>query len=266
MRYVILFFLFLPTLSQGAPCNGAPGQNHKNPDGSTGGFVAETASVVSSAYIDPSSSVCERARINGNVKLKSSSEVSGQALVEGNSTITGSRIYSQARVLGNSVVTGSVICQASEINFNVINSDYYCQTDDPEPKHPGELGKKTLLGIDSDVDGVRDDVEIWINNSTSNTPGIDYKIIRESLKEIARELQESLKYKENANLTLEARLRALNLSFCLNNRKSFSFEATLLKRLNVTIYNTMDRLKAWAKTEASLNGMSSLGMKRNCGV
>jgi len=34
--------------------------------------------------------------------------------------------------------------------------------DEPVPPDPGEAGKQTLEGIDSDGDGVRDDVQRWI--------------------------------------------------------------------------------------------------------
>jgi head-tail adaptor len=42
-----------------------------------------------------------------------------------------------------------------------------------EVPDPGEEGKKTLLGIDSDKDGVRDDVQIWINQQYSKSSNIN---------------------------------------------------------------------------------------------
>ncbi len=258
MKFFFLIGLILFSLNSfGVPCGGAPGKNHKNPDGSVGGFVADTASSASTATIDSTSSVCERAVIQGNAKVRSGSQISGSAVIEGNSNVSSSSIKGMARVLGNSSVTNSKICQASEINFNVTNSEYYCMTDDEEPKDPGELGKKNLLGIDSDMDGVRDDVEIWINNSTSNSPSKYMYNVRMALKQIARNLQESLKIKVHQALTRKARIEALYSLECLkslNEKRSDD----LYGELRVLIYNTMDRLKAWARTEASLNGFAGI--------
>ena len=38
------------------------------------------------------------------------------------------------------------------------------------PPDPGEEGKKTIQGIDSDRDGVRDDVQMWIYAFVPNEP------------------------------------------------------------------------------------------------
>lgn len=53
-------------------CSGkAQGQNHINPDGSIGGFVANTATVEKSVYIGPSVSICGNTKIMGSTVLSS---------------------------------------------------------------------------------------------------------------------------------------------------------------------------------------------------
>lgn len=257
MKYLLILSVFVTTFSYGAPCGGAPITLHVNSNGSPGGSVAKTASVSKSAFLDATSSVCGSARVNGSAKIINGSEISGQASIDGSPTIDGSKIYGSAVVTGGFRVVNSVVCQASKIVENVIRSDYYCQTDDPEPKHPGENGNKTLLGVDSDADGVRDDVEIWINQNTSNTPNKDMYNQRMALKQVARLIQLSIVRKDIPNLSVATGISIINSLDCLRtisfDDREYRFLSGMLK---VQSYNTKERLYAWAKTEGSMNGIS----------
>lgn len=51
---------------------------------------------------------------------------------------------------------------------------------DPEPPSPPFWYYFTLEGLDSDKDGVRDDVEIWINNYTKE---YHYNLLLNNLRE-----------------------------------------------------------------------------------
>ena len=247
----------MPLTAIGAPCSGALGANHKNPDGSVGGFVASTAKVASTVSVDPSSSVCEKAVIQGNAKLKGKSEVKGSAQIEGNVNLSSSKVHGMAKVYGSSIVTNSRICQASEVSFNVINSDYYCQTDNEEPTDPGELGKKTILGIDSNVNGIRDDVEIWINNNTSNTPEKDMYNVRMALKQIAKDVQSNMKNKDNREKSIQHGRAAIDSFSCLQDVTSPEESERFTADLQIQLYgSTMDRLKAWAKLQGNLSGQT----------
>lgn len=256
MRYWFLFFA-VPTIALGAPCDGAPGKNHKNPDGSQGGFVANTARVSPTVFLDASSSVCEQAKVQGNVKIKSGSWVAGSANIEGNSEIVSSRIYGISKVYGKAQVVDSAVCQASDINFKVSNSEYYCQTDDPEPKDPGESGKKSLIGVDSDVDGVRDDVEIWINSATTNTKTRDMYNMRMILKEIARKFRQNLLVRESNDASRDAQVSIIRSLECLDDLSQSSQEFEFMhNNIYKRFFNTIDRMKAEAKIKSSLAGYS----------
>ncbi len=57
-------------------------------------------------------------------------------------------------------------------------------TDNSLPPDPGEAGKQTLLGIDSDNDGVRDDVQIGIAHYYP-----DNENAKKALNQLARAIQ-----------------------------------------------------------------------------
>ena len=61
-----------------APCGGAEGSYHTNPDGSQGGFVANTAYAAPTAYVEASAELCEnvmrvydKAVVYGHAEVKS---------------------------------------------------------------------------------------------------------------------------------------------------------------------------------------------------
>lgn len=251
----VLVGLIIAPIAFGAPCDGAPGKNHINPDGTKGGFVASTSSVGKTVFLDAGSSVCEQAKVKGNVKIKSGSWIGGSVIVEGSSEITSSKVFGVSKIHRNAQVEKSSVCQASDIYFKVSESDYYCQTDDPEPKHPGELSKKSLIGIDSDGDGVRDDIEIWINNRTTNSSSRDMYNIRMSLKEAAKIIQKNLLAKENKEASRQLKLQMFEAFECLldlsNSKNEFNrFESDFAYEF----FNTKERIEAEVKTRSSLAG------------
>ncbi len=68
--------------------------------------------------------------------------------------------------------------------------------EDPQPDSPSWWSFFTVDGVDSDKDGVRDDVEIWINEQTQ-----DYNY-NQALKQLARTDLESLKITDSLNAQL----------------------------------------------------------------
>lgn len=253
------------SLSFGAPCGGAPVVAHKNPDGSAGGMVAKTASVASTVRVDSAASVCEKAIAQGNVRIGKGSEISGSAVLEGGAVVNSSKIKGNAKVFGNAVVTNSTVCQMSLINFNVKNSTYYCDLEDENPKDPGELGVKTLLGIDSNSNGIRDDVEIWINYNTTNTPSVDMYNVRMSLRQIAKSLQSAIKYKDNRNEAQKHMLESIAGKRCLQWITANKNFLELADNLNIEVFNTEPRFFAYARAHATLNGLSlNNNNKVNC--
>ena len=59
-----------------------PAHKHTNPDGSVGGWVAETASVENTCYIDEHAKVFGNARVFGNAKVYGDAEVYGDLSVD----------------------------------------------------------------------------------------------------------------------------------------------------------------------------------------
>ena len=102
-----------------------PAHRHKNPDGTTGGFIAETAYVAPTAYVGKDACVyglagvydsavvmnraCvfgqakifQKARIAGSAKIYGYTEVSGTACIGGEAYISG-----DVRINGNTVLLG----------------------------------------------------------------------------------------------------------------------------------------------------------------
>lgn len=260
-----IFLLTLSSLSFGAPCGGALVVAHKNPDGSTGGMVAKTATVASTVNVNPGATVCDKAKVQGNVRVGKGSEISGSAILEGGAVIKSSKIKGNAKVYGNAVVTNSTVCQASLINFNVSNSEYYCDLEDESPKDPGENGLKTILGIDSNVNGIRDDVEVWINNKTTNTQNNDLYNVRMSLRQIAKSLQSAIKSKDIKNEAQRYMLDSISGKRCLEEITNDKKILELADDLNIEIFNTEPRFFAYARAHGTLNGLSlNNNSKVNC--
>jgi|GEM_PF-3357448 len=288
MILTLIFALLIQSSFASGPCGGAQVGFWTNPDGSRGGSVASTAKVRAGAFIATGAQVCEsaqvksgakildqvivsgravinsgaeisgRAKVQGEAKIGGSNvatKIGGDALVEGSAMVTGNtQVIARAKVRGSSKVHNSIVCQASLIEgFDVMDSDYYCQTEDPEPQHPGELGMKTLLGVDSDRDGVRDDVEIWINDTYSNTPQKNFYEVREVMKASAILKQQRLKNSKNKEKVLQGisveDATTECMSMIVDNQDDGISHG---KRLRVQMFNTKERLLAYLQSEKFL--------------
>lgn len=99
--------VLLPTISHATiknyPCSGAPGAHITNPDGSIGGYVALTATVDSTIYLDSNASVCERSTVIEGAKILGQAEISGRATVRGKVIIEDrARVYGEAYIVNMS--------------------------------------------------------------------------------------------------------------------------------------------------------------------
>ncbi len=110
-------------------------RRHRNPDGSRGGLVAETAEVEKTVYVGPNACVdgtaqvsgkvkllghayvCHQAKVSGNVMVSQNASVEGNSKVEGNARISGRAVVSHyARVSGKVRISGHVMIEgASEV-------------------------------------------------------------------------------------------------------------------------------------------------------
>lgn len=113
------------------------------------------------------------------------------------------------------------------------------------PPDPGEAGKKTLLGIDSDGDGVRDDIQRYIYFTH-----IDKEKVQAALTEVAKHFQILLPDVSAAlaNATKMARHRECLYSFIGEEA------ADVLASLRAEILNTRERSTAYIAYSDSLGG------------
>lgn len=138
---------------------------------------------------------------------------------------------------------------------------------DPQPPHPGEAGKETLLGIDSDNDGVRDDVEIWINEAYA---GKRYTI--KALKMMAR-AQQKVFLAATKEQSIQATLEKVTAYTCA--LWASGDEMNLDQKIELISVNTKARVIAALKERENFTGQMTpenlLGgsleqiVKRNCG-
>jgi len=108
------------------PCSGAPGVFRINPDDSLGGFVAHSATVDNTVFIELEASVCDQATVIEGAKVLGRAEVSGRATVRGKVEVSGRakvfgeaylvnyggsdlRVEGDARIYGNGFLQGSVV-------------------------------------------------------------------------------------------------------------------------------------------------------------
>jgi hypothetical protein len=70
-----------------------PAHRHINPDGSVGGWVADTAYVAPTAYIGPDAEVYDEARVGGNARVTDGAEVCDHAVVFDNARCLGTPAF-----------------------------------------------------------------------------------------------------------------------------------------------------------------------------
>lgn len=112
----------------------------------------------------------------------------------------------------------------------------------------------TFLGIDQDMDGVRDDVQEWIEKSFDvNLKSTQY------LKSYTMLYQDSLKNVENKNKSIEisheiSRLRSCILKEFKNEGKTDREGRIILSQLGGLFFNTKGRLKGYRKMNENFHG------------
>ena len=127
------------------------------------------------------------------------------------------------------------------------------------PPMPDEtLNNSTLLGIDSDSDGVRDDVEIWINNRFP-----DNTEMRKAFKQMARASQQIFTVFNDKQLSIDASYswdEALNCTSALLPRdpEGYGIAWDLMSRAQseqrILLFNTKKRILANIKYNNQLGG------------
>lgn len=132
------------------------------------------------------------------------------------------------------------------------------------PPDPGDGGKQTLLGIDSDNDGVRDDIQRYIYFTYPNE-----KKVRLALTQIAKDFQVLLPDAADPDKALENVKKMNNNRTCLSYIKGGARIAMKLDfALTAEILNTKERSFAYITFNNSLAGKTTtavpLAERKNC--
>jgi hypothetical protein len=116
------------------------------------------------------------------------------------------------------------------------------------PPDPGPENDNTLAGIDSDGDGVRDDVELLISDMSISD---EQKV---ALKRLAIKLGVTLLDNSDADRSIANIDKELDYDYCLISRFGSDEANKVSGRLKAEYYNTKDRLMAWASSRVHFAG------------
>ncbi|NUO07215.1 MAG: putative metal-binding motif-containing protein [Candidatus Brocadia sp.] len=142
---------------------------------------------------------------------------------------------------------------ATEIKKNGIDDDCNPSTPDDDavvnlPPDPGEEGKKTLLGIDTDGDGVRDDIQRYIYLTYP-----DDKKLRLGLTYYAKEFQGVLKDADDREVCYDHANKMVRHGDCLWYLKGEE-AIDICRALRAQILNTRERSMAYITYSDNLGG------------
>jgi hypothetical protein len=134
----------------------------------------------------------------------------------------------------------------------------YAETDKVDisnlPPDPGEEGKATLAGIDSDNDGVRDDLQRWIALTYPNSAKT-----RAALTQNAKAMQQFLFNAPDSVKSYSNALQTGRVIDCLAYIRSDDFDVLLSKQKAIFL-NTNLRSKTWLQANRHLSGKMFKGL------
>ena len=156
------------------------------------------------------------------------------------------RLYRSVRILGKTIVKPILLAEPLPVSLSIET------TDDGLPPDPGEAGKATLAGIDSDKDGIRDDVQRYIELTYSGDENIN---VRKALRQNAEGFQLELlasSNKEESVWLLHDRERD---GYCLTGVVGGADAAfDVGSALQAQILNTELRSRAWIAFNRHIGG------------
>ena len=115
--------------------------------------------------------------------------------------------------------------------------EYYGET---EPEFPDNIfNSKTIIGIDNNHNGIRDDIDVWINRSA-----YDFNE-NKAMRQFARDSQKLLLLceSENSRDIIQADIEQKKSEICLKKMSDYKrkFENYAYNKLKIILFNTEDR-------------------------
>ncbi len=125
--------------------------------------------------------------------------------------------------------------------------------DQPIPVDPGDAGKVTLQGIDSDGDGVRDDLQRWIVLNY-----LDSAKRRAALIQYVKPSQQFLVDASSKDLSLVNDMNEEKSANCADYVFGLNDSIKARKNLRAQLLNTETRSRAYLKADSQLGGTSDI--------
>lgn len=162
---------------------------------------------------------------------------SGPVEREWNDLVAAGVVLSQSPLAGSSLLQGSPVGFVVSVGPSVLPSD------------PGVAGSTTTAGIDSNSDGVRDDVERLI---ASMTPNVN---LRSALEQYAEALQDAVSPQQGGGTALARAERIVGSIDCVAARLGNEQESNFVGDIEEVTLNTIDRLRAYLEFEREISGV-----------
>ena len=123
---------------------------------------------------------------------------------------------------------------------------------DPEVVQPGNDGVATIEGIDNDGDGVRDDIQVWINKNS-----FESSVAKKAMREFSTKLKQQIE-----NISDSAILKSLEndksvAAACIDSLIVSNRGLKKSSELEFLYFNSNDRVKKLIQIKEALNGYSS---------
>ncbi|MGX9727453.1 MAG: hypothetical protein ACTFAK_09085 [Candidatus Electronema sp. VV] len=177
-------------------------------------------------------------------EVKKDQQVNLSAIIGLPTNLPVGQIEGTIQVKDNSGKTGKAISKPLPVVLTVQK-----WTDNSLPPDPGEAGKQTLLGIDSDNDGVRDDVQIGIAHYYPENENA-----RKALKQLARAIQLSFVSIQNSDdAKIDDALSGINsAASCI--AEISSTPSRDIAFISLLVQNSKDRSNAYSEINHKASG------------
>ena len=136
------------------------------------------------------------------------------------------------------------------ITFSLLTSVLFSFVAQAEVPMPDPIkNDQTLRGIDSDNDGLRDDIQIWIDQTYNKNQTIKFGVMQ-----VSRALQANLLHAFDKKLSNEATQKYLDSSLCLSALVGIDEKIKILAEIENRTLNTKERLYANKRNDEHFSG------------